>query len=40
MDDAGLWPIEEYIQIWKANIMLQVICQRIYELYNGVERMP
>ena len=40
LEDAGIFPIKEYIKIWKATITSQVAFRTIYELCAGVEQMP
>ena len=37
---AGIWPIKEYIQIWKTTIAAQVACRPIYDICTGAEKMP
>ena len=39
LETYGLWKIKEYIQKRQVNIVAQVACRPIYELFMGAERM-
>ena len=40
LDTAGIWPIKEYIQRKKYNVVVQAACRTIYKLYTGSEIIP
>ena len=39
LETYGLWKIKEYIQKRQVNVVAQVACRPIYELFMGAERM-